>query len=62
MSAAKSQAPVSEKSVKERVSQEEWQTRIDLAAAYRLTAHYKWDDLIYTHIVQHECQDRSIIF
>lgn len=32
------------------VSQEEWQTRVDLAAVYRLVAHYGWDDLIYTHI------------
>jgi ribulose-5-phosphate 4-epimerase/fuculose-1-phosphate aldolase len=31
-------------------SPEEWQTRIDLAAAYRLVALFKWDDLVYTHI------------
>jgi len=29
---------------------EEWQTRVDLAAAYRLVALFHWDDLIYTHI------------
>jgi ribulose-5-phosphate 4-epimerase/fuculose-1-phosphate aldolase len=29
---------------------DEWQTRVDLAAAYRLVAHYGWDDLIFTHI------------
>jgi ribulose-5-phosphate 4-epimerase/fuculose-1-phosphate aldolase len=28
----------------------EWRTRIDLAAAYRLVAHFKWDDLVFTHI------------
>ncbi|WP_334173897.1 class II aldolase/adducin family protein [Pseudoxanthobacter sp.] len=28
----------------------EWQTRIDLAACYRLAAHYRMTDLIYTHI------------
>lgn len=28
----------------------EWQTRIDLAACYRLCALYGWDDVIYTHI------------
>jgi ribulose-5-phosphate 4-epimerase/fuculose-1-phosphate aldolase len=28
----------------------EWQARIDLAAAYRLVAHFGWDDLIFTHI------------
>ena len=31
-------------------SEEEWQARVDLAATYRLIAHYGWDDLIYTHI------------
>lgn len=31
-------------------SDEEWQVRVDLAAAYRLVAHYKMDDLIYNHI------------
>ena len=31
-------------------SAEERQTRIDLAAAYRLVAHYGWDDMIFTHI------------
>jgi ribulose-5-phosphate 4-epimerase/fuculose-1-phosphate aldolase len=36
--------------VRERVSAEEWQVRVDLAAAYRLVAHYGWDDLIFTHI------------
>ena len=33
-----------------RVSAEEWQTRVDLAAAYRLVAHFRWDDLVFTHI------------
>jgi ribulose-5-phosphate 4-epimerase/fuculose-1-phosphate aldolase len=32
------------------VSAEEWRTRVDLAAAYRLIALYGWDDLIFTHI------------
>ncbi len=36
--------------VHEQVSAEEWQARVDLAALYRLTALYKWDDLIFTHI------------
>ena len=31
------------------VSPEEWQARTDLAAVYRLCAHYGWDDLIYNH-------------
>jgi ribulose-5-phosphate 4-epimerase/fuculose-1-phosphate aldolase len=33
-----------------KVSDEEWQTRVDLAAAYRLVAAFKWDDLVFTHI------------
>ena len=37
-------------SVRDQVSAEEWQTRVDLAATYRLIAHYGWDDLIYTHL------------
>ena len=32
------------------VTAEEWQTRLDLAAAYRLVALFKWDDLVFTHI------------
>jgi ribulose-5-phosphate 4-epimerase/fuculose-1-phosphate aldolase len=32
------------------VSAEEWRTRVDLAAAYRLVALFKWDDLVFTHI------------
>lgn len=35
---------------KNAVSELEWQTRVDLAACYRLVALYGWDDLIYTHI------------
>jgi ribulose-5-phosphate 4-epimerase/fuculose-1-phosphate aldolase len=31
------------------VSPEEWQARVDLAAVYRLIAHYGWDDVIYNH-------------
>lgn len=32
------------------MTQEEWQMRVDLAAAYRLAYLEGWDDLIYTHI------------
>ena len=35
---------------KGQVSAEEWQVRVDLAAAYRLVALFKWDDLVFTHI------------
>ena len=31
-------------------SEEEWNTRVDLAALYRLFVRYGWTDLIYTHI------------
>lgn len=34
----------------ERVSQAEWQTRVDLAACYRLVHHHRMDDLVYNHI------------
>ena len=37
-------------SVKDIVSPEEWAIRVDLAACYRMVAHYGWDDLIFTHI------------
>jgi len=37
-------------SVKPRVSAAEWRMRVDLAACYRLVAHYGWDDLVFTHI------------
>ncbi len=36
--------------LKNKVSPEEWQTRIDLAASYRLMVMHGWDDLIHTHI------------
>jgi ribulose-5-phosphate 4-epimerase/fuculose-1-phosphate aldolase len=41
--------PSKSKSVKERVSKEEWDLRVNLAAAYHLAAYFKWTDLIYTH-------------
>ena len=37
-------------SLKDQVSPEEWQLRVDLAAAYRLVALYGWSDLVFTHI------------
>ena len=37
-------------SVENLVPAEEWQTRVDLAACYRLIAMYGWDDLVFTHI------------
>jgi ribulose-5-phosphate 4-epimerase/fuculose-1-phosphate aldolase len=37
-------------SIKDNVSVEEWAMRVDLAACYRMVAHYGWDDLVFTHI------------
>ena len=37
-------------SLKGKVSDAEWQVRVNLAALYRLVAHMGWDDMIYTHI------------
>ena len=36
--------------MEDKVSPEEWKIRVDLAAAYRLVAHFGWDDLIFTHL------------
>ena len=33
-----------------KVSDAEWAIRVDLACAYRMVAHYGWDDLIFTHL------------
>ena len=41
--------PVS-RSLRERVSAEEWELRVNLAACYRLVARYGMTDLIYNHI------------
>ena len=38
------------KNIKENISDEEWNTRVDLAALYRLVALHGWDDLVFTHI------------
>ena len=50
MNAGVSAMKVGSKSVRELVPAEEWKLRVDLAACYRLVAHYGWDDLIFTHI------------
>lgn len=39
-----------EATVQSRVSPEEWEQRVNLAACYRLVALHGWDDLIFTHI------------
>ena len=38
------------KSLQGLVSEEEWQARVDLAACYRLVAHYGMSDMIANHI------------
>jgi len=40
---------VTSASARDRVSKEEWEVRVDLAAAYQLAAVFRWTDLIYTH-------------
>jgi ribulose-5-phosphate 4-epimerase/fuculose-1-phosphate aldolase len=42
--------PLKNRSMRERVSAEEWDTRVDLAACYRLVALYGMTDLVYNHI------------
>ena len=42
--------PIEIPSLRGAVSEAEWQARVDLAAAYRLVALFKWDDLVFTHI------------
>nr|WP_268838104.1 class II aldolase/adducin family protein [Pseudoalteromonas sp. CNAT2-18.1] len=37
-------------SVRDKVSDQEWRLRVDLAACYRLVEHMRWGDLIYTHM------------
>lgn len=39
-----------DKAVRDQVSSEEWQVRVELAACYRAIALYGWDDLVFTHI------------
>src|SRR5262249_17141689 len=36
--------------LRDKVTPEEWAVRVDLAACYRLVAHYGWEDLVFTHI------------
>ena len=36
--------------VKDSVTAEEWQQRVDLAALYRLVAMHGWDDFLFTHL------------
>jgi ribulose-5-phosphate 4-epimerase/fuculose-1-phosphate aldolase len=40
----------SARTIRERVSAEEWEIRVNLAACYRLVARYGMTDLVYNHI------------
>src|SRR5258705_3720208 len=42
--------PKTSLSVRDQVSKDEWEVRVNLGAAYRLVALYGWDDLVFTHI------------
>ncbi|MEY2619381.1 MAG: hypothetical protein RL522_2383 [Pseudomonadota bacterium] len=37
-------------SIQAQVTPQEWALRVQLAACYRLVAHYGWSDLVFTHI------------
>ena len=37
------------RSLRDKVSEEEWQMRCDLAGLYRLVYRFGWDDGIFTH-------------
>ena len=50
MTEAKALDSVEIPSLQGKVSDEEWALRVDLACAYRMVAHYGWDDLIFTHL------------
>jgi ribulose-5-phosphate 4-epimerase/fuculose-1-phosphate aldolase len=43
-------SPLDVPSLEGKVSPEEWAVRVDLAACYRLIAHFGWEDLVFTHI------------
>ncbi|UCD69831.1 MAG: class II aldolase/adducin family protein [Betaproteobacteria bacterium] len=49
MTTKTSLSAVDSTSLRARISDEEWQIRCDLAAAYQLAAQFRWTDLIFTH-------------
>ncbi len=42
--------PAELESIQPHVSETEWKLRCELAATYRLCAHFGWTDLVFTHI------------
>src|SRR5581483_10315228 len=43
-------SPMRESSIRHRVTEAEWQTRVDLAAFYRLVALYGMSEIIFNHV------------
>src|SRR5580658_11091012 len=43
-------SPAEARLVRSEMTDAEWSQRVNLAACYRLVAHYGWDDLVDTHI------------
>jgi len=48
-------------SIKDRVSPQEWQARLDLAACYRLVDTYGMTDLIYNHITAAVPDEKDVV-
>jgi hypothetical protein len=44
------------------ISPAEWETRVDLAAVYRLVAHHGWDDVIYKDARDHNKSAQATTF
>jgi len=42
--------PEIDQQIRPKVTESEWQQRVELAGLYRLVAWYGWDDLIFTHL------------
>ncbi len=50
MSPAEARLKEASSEMQHEMTPEEWSQRVNLAACYRLVAHYGWDDLVDTHI------------
>ena len=46
----KTQAPAQATALKPGMSTEEWKARVDLAAAFRLSAMQDWDEMLFAHL------------
>lgn len=56
-------SPLPGRSVRDRVSPEEWAARVELACAYRIADHHGWTHMVYNHISSKipGTQDRFLI-